>query len=457
MDDQHSGYENTDVIGQTINGRYRILSRVGLGAMGDVYRASDLKLDRQVALKILKGSLVDDRVFRARFEREARAAGKLSHHPNVITIFDVDETKGRPFIVMELVTGGTLSSRLQDGPLQITEAILISKQVLGALAFAHANGIIHRDIKPSNILMGPAGEVKVSDFGIASVYERNGDKDLTLGSQVIGTPAYLSPERADGKQVTPSSDIFSVGVLLYEMVTGERPFKGDSPIAIVLAVRSGIFVPPETINPYVPSGLSKVIKRSLSLSPEARYSSAQHMAAALDFGTEPDDTAPLVGHAATQPIRSEANSTVGLVREGLPATQIDSLKVRGEPEAKRPVSSLRGEGDILTSWTVVAAFARRSLSHLGGRLGEIWQRATKGPPHSALLFVFVAIIAFLVAALLFIHAGPSVPSHSQRSTTSSVATTTIPPTTTSTAVTSTTVLSPAPPAGPSPGHGRKGH
>ncbi len=457
MDNQHSGYEKTDVIGQTINERYRILSRVGLGAMGDVYKASDLKLDRQVALKILKGSLVDDRVFRARFEREARAAGKLSHHPNVITIFDVDETQGRPFIVMELVAGGTLSTRLKDGPLQSAEAISISKQVLGALAFAHANGIIHRDIKPSNILMGPGGEVKVSDFGIARVFERNGDNDLTLSSQWIGTPAYLSPERTDGRQVTPSSDIFSVGVLLYEMVTGERPFKGDSPIAIVMAVRSGVFVPPETVNPYLPAGLSKVIKRSLSLSPEARYSSAQHMAAALDFGVEPEDTAPLVGYAATQPIRSEANSTVGLVSEGLPATQIDLLKAPGDPEAKSPVPSLGEVGHFMALWTAVSAIARRSLTHLYERLVEMWQKATKGQPHSAVLFVFVAMITFLVVALLFIHGGPSVPSHSQRSTTSSVATTTTPSTTTSTAVTSTTLLSPPPPAGPPPGHGRKGH
>ena len=456
MGDQHSGYENTDVIGETINERYRIISHIGLGAMGDVYRASDLKLDRQVAVKILKGSLVDDRVFRARFEREARAAGKLSHHPNVITIFDVDETKGRPFIVMELVTGGTLSTRLKDGPLQIAEAISIAKQVLGALAFAHANGIIHRDIKPSNILMGPGGEVKVSDFGIASVFDRDGDNDLTLSSQLLGTPAYLSPERADGRRVTPSSDIFSVGVLLYEMVTGERPFKGDSPIAIVLAVRSGVFVPPETINPYLAAGLSKVIKRSLSLSPEARYSSAQHMAAALDFGAEPEDTAPLIGQAATQPIGIDVNSTIGLTSEGLPATQIGSSKASADPEAKSHASPFGNAGEILILWTAVAAFVRRSLNQLGERLANVWQKATKGQPHSAVLFVFVAMITFLVVALLFIHGGPSVPSHSHRSTTSTVVTTTTPSTTTSTAVTPTTILSPAPPAGPPPGHGKKG-
>ncbi len=447
MDDQRSGAERTVVTGTVLNDRYRLATHIGQGAMGDVFEAYDSKLDRHVAVKILKGSLVNDSVLRARFEREARAAGKLSHHPNVITVFDVDEVHSQPFIVMELASGGTLSSILSAGVLPIDRAISIAQQILGALSVAHANGIIHRDIKPSNILFGAGGEVKVTDFGIATLYGTASVQELTLSNQVIGTPSYLSPERADGKPVSPSSDIFSVGVLLFEMVTGERPFKGDSPIAIVLAARSGTFDPPESLRSDMPPALAKVIKRSLSPAPETRYSSAAHMAAALDFNARLEETAPLLEDEEAQ------------------RTQVMAMPVA---DAKAPTEVvnrswlLSGRIQVLGMLAVISAVGARTWRIVSSKANALWKKVSNGQPHPTLLFFSAALIAFLAVFFLAFHGGAN--PHSKKRPTTSVAPTTVASTTTTLPVTSTTGVpaqpgpaqSPTPPIAP-PGHGKKGH
>ena len=462
MDDRPTDLEDSGITDKIINGRYELLSKIGAGAMGYVYKAHDLKLDREIAIKVLKDSVADDQVLRARFEREARAAGRLSQHASVVTIFDVGESKGQPFIVMELVSGGTLSSRMKHGRIPISEALFITRQILDALAFAHANGIVHRDIKPSNILIADTGEVKLGDFGIASVYEGTGTQDLTLSSQVIGTPAYLSPERVESKPVTPSSDLFAVGVILYEMVTGERPFKGDSPIATMLAVRSGIFLSPEIINPEIPKELTKVIVRSLARSPEARYLSAKHMSSALDFERDPEGTALLstqdIGAvcfssssatAADEMVASPLAATVPLAGEHWnDQTNIDYSDTKTLEGKSSPRMALTlFAGVLIGAWHRVAASIARKL-----------QDSSHGRYRTPVVMITAAIATFLLVSFLLLRNGslpkasPNLtPPFSQIVTTTT--TTTLPPTTTS-APTTTLATVPKPAQF---GHGKKGH
>lgn len=442
MGDQFFPNGKTGAIGELLVGRYRLLRCVGQGAMGDVYKAYDAKLDRQVAIKILRGTLVRDEILRARFEREARAAGKLFHHPNVVTIFDVDESDGQPFIVMEFVSGGTLSSSLASGPLPVDHAVSIARQTLSALAFAHSRGVIHRDIKPSNIFISDFGEIKVGDFGIARVFEGGNAPDLTLSSQILGTPAYLPPERADGGLTTPKSDVFSVGVMLYEMVTGERPFSGDSPIATVMAVKSGIYESPKKLNPYVPDELVKVIDRALQPLPESRFSSARHMMAALELGAEPQDTAPLV-------VDSDAATCIDLkavTRAGV----AESLASGDRKGARHPMHLMTAEAFIRTRRWLVDFF------------GKLDQAVKARRPHFTVVFLSVAVAAFIVASVILFGEGSKPPSRGLSPSTSLVTTTTLPTPTTSpptTAAPPTTSPSHQPPSkGPGkvpPGLARK--
>ena len=212
-------------------GRYRLVRRLGVGGMGEVWEADDSVLGRRVALKVL----VDERrtTPRAtrRFVREARATAKLTH-PNVTRIYDFGRDGGLPYLVMELLEGDTLADRLADGPMPPAEAARIGAAVADALDAAHSRGIIHRDIKPSNVLLTPAGEVKVMDFGIAAAAD---ETHSTTGSGLYGTAAYISPERAAGQAATPAADLYSLGAVLYELLTGRPPFLGDSPVLVVRA------------------------------------------------------------------------------------------------------------------------------------------------------------------------------------------------------------------------------
>ncbi|TAN25294.1 MAG: serine/threonine protein kinase [Actinomycetota bacterium] len=455
MDDRPTDFEQSDVKDRIINGRYELGSKIGTGAMGYVYKAHDLKLDREIAVKVLKNSLVDDEVLRARFEREARAAGKLSHHPNVVTVFDVDESNGQPFIVMELVSGGTLSSRLKSGPLPIAEAIFITKQILAALAFAHASGIIHRDIKPSNILITETGEVKLGDFGIASIYEGAGNQDLTLSSQVIGTPAYLSPERVESKPVTPSSDLFAVGVILYEMVTGERPFRGESPIEIMLAVKSGIFPSPETVNPQISQELTKVIIRALAHAPEARYSSARHMSAALDFDRHPEDTISMPTEAVGPSLYGSDAAAEGTLAFTSVAT-FPLGDAQGRSDAKTEYANAEDLSADTPPKSVIGLFfgaLAAGWEWVSSAVDRKTQTVSNGRFRTPAVMVAVAIVAFILVSLLLLgNSSPKTAPNTHPQNSQIVTTTTLP--TTTTAAPTTTVPVPGP---FSAGHGKKGH
>ncbi len=280
-------------------GHYRILARLGEGGMGVVYRAEDLNLRRAVALKILPDSLATDPIARERLVREARSASRLNH-PNIATIYEADEQDGELFFAMEYVEGEALSRRLRAGPLAVPELLRIGVQVADALQEAHRHGVVHRDIKPGNIMIRPDGAVKVVDFGLAvrteaatpalgmtdlastntRPFESVGVR-LTQEGHTAGTIAYMSPEQARDGVVDSRSDIFALGVVLYQAVTGRPPFRGQNPLAIAAAIIHDEPPPPREVAPSVPVGLQEVIQRCLSKDPEQRPQTAAAVSEAL--------------------------------------------------------------------------------------------------------------------------------------------------------------------------------
>ncbi|HEX6020110.1 MAG TPA: protein kinase, partial [Burkholderiaceae bacterium] len=262
-------------------GRYLIQSRLGRGGMATVYKAHDPQINRSVAIKFLHASLAEDAEFHARFLREARAAGGLSH-PNIVVVHDVGEIEGRPYMAMELVDGVPLADQLDRGkPLPIRDAVLVGLQLARALDYAHAHGIVHRDIKPGNILMLADGRtVKVTDFGIAHMDDGAGQQHTQVGA-VMGTPQYMSPEQTRGEKLDGRSDLFSAGIVLYQMITGERPFKGESLVAVATRIANDPTPPLGQKRPDAPASLRRVVERCLAKQPAQRYQSGKELADAL--------------------------------------------------------------------------------------------------------------------------------------------------------------------------------
>jgi beta-lactam-binding protein with PASTA domain/predicted Ser/Thr protein kinase len=275
--------------GLTVDGRYRLDRRLGSGGMADVWLAEDVELGRPVALKVLHDRFAQDAQFVERFRREAAAAAGLMH-PNVVGVFDRGQVDDTYYIAMEYVEGSSLKTLIDRG-LNVAQAIEITRQILAAESFAHAHGIVHRDIKPQNVIVDPAGRVRVLDFGIA----RAGASEITQTGSVMGTAQYLSPEQAQGLDVAPSSDIYSTGVVLYEMLTGRVPFEGDSAVAVALKQVSEQAAPPSSLNPGVPPALDAVVLRALAKDPANRFSNADEFSRALDAAeadpANPGDTA----------------------------------------------------------------------------------------------------------------------------------------------------------------------
>ncbi|HEX2274076.1 MAG TPA: Stk1 family PASTA domain-containing Ser/Thr kinase [Acidimicrobiales bacterium] len=260
---------------QVFTGRYQIVRHLARGGMAEVYLARDLLLDRPVALKVLFPEFSSDRNFVERFRREARAAANLNH-PNIVAVYDWGEEGGTYFIVMEFVDGPTLRELIRhEGPLLPFRAAEIAAEIAGALDFAHRRGVIHRDVKPGNVLI--SGLVKVTDFGIARAAAGDPQESLTQTGAVMGTATYFSPEQAQGLQIDPRSDVYSLGVVLYEMVTGRPPFIGDSPVAIAYQHVRETPVPPSQHNPDVPPEFEAVIMKAMAKNRANRYASAQDL------------------------------------------------------------------------------------------------------------------------------------------------------------------------------------
>ncbi len=263
-----------------LGGRYELDGVVGRGGMAEVYRARDLRLDRIVAVKTLREDLSRDQTFQARFRREAQSAASLNH-PSIVAVYDTGEddtgTSHIPFIVMEYVDGRTIRDLLRDDRRLLPDrALEITDGVLRALDYSHRNGIVHRDIKPGNVMLNRQGEIKVMDFGIARAMSDN-QATMTQTAQVIGTAQYLSPEQARGERVDSRSDLYSVGCLLYDLLTGRPPFTGDSPVAIAYQHVRENPIPPSRVDPELPGWADPIVLRAMAKDPNDRYQSASEM------------------------------------------------------------------------------------------------------------------------------------------------------------------------------------
>jgi serine/threonine-protein kinase len=262
--------------GDLLDERYRILSPIGSGGMAEVWLAEDLELSRHVALKVLHGHFAGDPQFIDRFRREAESAAALQHN-NIVPIFDRGQVDDTYYIAMAWIRGRTLRELINQG-LTVDQSVDIVRQILEAAGFAHAHGVVHRDFKPLNVIVEDSGKAVVTDFGIA----RAGAPDLTEAGMVVGTAAYLSPEQAEGLDVGPRSDLYSIGVILYECLTGRVPFEGDTPVAIALKQISEQPIPPSHLNPEVSPALDAVVMKALQREPSMRFGDSDEFIAALD-------------------------------------------------------------------------------------------------------------------------------------------------------------------------------
>ncbi|HEY2541878.1 MAG TPA: Stk1 family PASTA domain-containing Ser/Thr kinase [Gaiellaceae bacterium] len=318
------------IIGALFDGRYQIVRKIGAGGMANVYLAEDQELGRRVAIKILNDRHANDEQFVERFRREAKNAAALSH-PNIVSIYDRGEAEGTYYIAMEYLDGRTLKELiLSRGDAPIAVVVEYARQILSALRFAHRHGIVHRDIKPHNVLVDGEGRVKVTDFGIA----RAGTSQMTEAGSIVGTAQYLSPEQARGADVDQRSDLYSLGVLMYEMLTGEVPFSGDTPVEIAMKHLSQTPAPPSTKRHDVPRELDMVVMRALAKDPDDRYQSADEMEADLDRVARGVGVAPRTEETATQIMRSPIAGPMSATA----ATMITPPQRRGAAGAAIPPS-----------------------------------------------------------------------------------------------------------------------
>ena len=325
------------LINTLFDGRYRIVRKLGSGGMADVYLAEDEELGRRVAIKILNDRHANDEQFVERFRREAKNAAGLSH-PNIVSIYDRGEAEGTYYIAMEYLDGRSVKELVvARGPLPIGDAIAFTRQMLAALRFAHRKGVVHRDIKPHNVMADADGRLKVTDFGIA----RAGASQMTEAGSIIGTAQYLSPEQARGAPVDQRSDLYSVGVVLYEMLTGSVPFTGESPVEIAMKHLSDAPRPPSVQRPDVPPDLDMVVLRALAKSPDDRFQTAEEMDAELDrvargggvtAETADAATAVLSGMAA-----ASATAPTAITPPRRPPTTRPSYRYSEPPPRRRPI------------------------------------------------------------------------------------------------------------------------
>ena len=308
------------LIGQTL-GHYRILRQLGAGGMGEVYEAEDMKLGRRVALKVLPEETARDSQRRERFEREAKAVAALNH-PNIVTIYSVEEAAGIDFIIMELVKGETLRRVLPGGGLALGRLLDLAIPLAEAIAAAHQQGITHRDLKPENILIHRDGKVKVLDFGLAKMEGAFGDtghgsrlptRALTEEGRIVGTIAYMSPEQAEGKRVDPRSDVFTLGIILYEMATGERPFKGDTAVSLLSSILKDHPPPLTEIKATLPRDLARIVDRCLKKDPARRFQTAMGLATELATLKQDSDSGEL------EALATGSRRSSGLASPGKPS------------------------------------------------------------------------------------------------------------------------------------------
>ena len=284
-------------------GNYRIINQVGQGGMATVYKAYQPSMDRHVAVKVLPSQLAESKEFVARFQQEARTIARLEH-PHILPVFDYGESDGTAYFVMRYLEAGTLKDRMVAGrPLPLDEIDRLFTQLTDALSYAHSHGVIHRDLKPANALVDSNGNLFLTDFGIAKLLESASPR-LTQTDAIMGTPAYISPEQAQAQTVDQRSDIYSLGIILYEMVTGRVPFTADTPLAIILKHISDPMPLPSLLKPDIPTGIERVILKALAKEPEDRFATAAEFLSAWKRALNENDSVPRVAKTISVPASS---------------------------------------------------------------------------------------------------------------------------------------------------------
>lgn len=345
-------------VGERI-GPYAVLELLGAGGMGEVYKAHDQRLDRDIAVKFLSNRIAGDAASLDRFEREARAASALNH-PNICTVYDVGETEHHRCIVMELLEGQSLKDRLREGPLCLEELASIARQVCAALQATHDKGIVHCDLKPANIFVTKTGQVKILDFGLAKgeteisgpgspVVNSTASLTLTPAGTVWGTLAYMSPEQAQGKNVDPRSDLFSLGVVLYEMASGRRPFHGRTPAGVLGSILTESPARPSDRNAGIPAALDCLILKALEKDPAKRYLSSAGLSADLDKIATPRNRHRIQWIAASALLVTVAAGAAALGKWGYlppqtPAARMPRQLTANPPEDPVMQASLSPDG-----------------------------------------------------------------------------------------------------------------
>jgi serine/threonine protein kinase len=356
----------TDSVGQStrlLAGRYKIGELIGRGGMADVRLGTDARLGRRVAIKLLKPTLANDPAFRTRFRREAQDAAKMAH-PTIVRIFDageetVTDPNGNeaqiPFIVMEYVDGRLLKDIIAEGPLEPAEAVRIIEQVLTALEYSHRAGVVHRDIKPGNIMITSNGQVKVMDFGIARAISES-SATIAETSAIVGTAQYFSPEQARGEAVDARTDLYSAGVVLFELLTGRAPFQGENPVAVAYQHVNQNAVPPSTLNPKVSPALDAVVLRALSKDRFARFQSAAEFRA--EVASAADGAAPARKSGPTSDFNATLFGVNPQATAGSEATlrqlTVDQDAARAARTQTRPPVAWIWAGIVLTVVIIVA-------------------------------------------------------------------------------------------------------
>jgi serine/threonine-protein kinase len=374
-------------------GRYKITGELGRGAMGIVYKADDPALGRTVALKTI--ALSDDEPereeYRKRFLMEGKAAGRLTH-PHIVTVYDFGEERDIAYLAMELLKGTELRTRMQEGAIPVIEAVDIAGQVAEGLGFAHEHGVVHRDIKPGNIMLVARGQAKIMDFGIART--RASDHKTSTGV-VLGTPKYMSPEQVAGSPVDHRSDIFSLGIVLYEMLTRTAPFGGEDTTQIMHKIANAEAAPPSRLNPEVPSLLDFVLARALKKDPGVRYQDAYEMAADLR-----SCLAELRGRARAAPKEeSAAKDTKTMKLESVGGKAVVAPAARAiVSDTRMPLSRQFDSSDAVQRLAAPARRDRARLARVPGPV-SLWRRL-RSDPGPRLLWIAALAALFLASCVV---------------------------------------------------------